>query len=190
MLQENSKQPHAIRAMETETIQKNGASPKSLMSRRNLLYFFLIGCLVATSMCIIAGCDKDDPDDPNNAMPDPKGTILISVRNCNNGCTYIYPDGVNGSYFYIGSDDNFFSYHSSIWKFATIGKMRGLGNVTKIPTSGWATKVAVVPGYGYVGRHSDYNDTTYVRIYVVDYLEGTSGGVIGANVKYQSPFEP
>jgi hypothetical protein len=30
-------QPHAMRAMETETIQKDGASPKSRMSRGNLL---------------------------------------------------------------------------------------------------------------------------------------------------------
>ena len=67
------------------------------------------------------------------------------------------------------------------------GKVRGLGNVASIPTSGWADRVAVVPGNGYVA-HNYWSDE-FVRIWVSDYISGaTTGGVIGAEVKYQKPF--
>jgi hypothetical protein len=46
-------------AMETETIQKNGASPKSLMSRGNFLKF--IAVFFAASF-IFSGCSKDKDD--------------------------------------------------------------------------------------------------------------------------------
>jgi len=79
-------------------------------------------------------------------------------------------------------------------EFVTIGKVNGLGKITSIPQSGWAEHVAVMPGYGYVGREDggvyvgNYN---YVRIYVVDYiLAAGTDGIIGADVKYQAPFVP
>lgn len=90
-------------------------------------------------------------------------------------------------------DDNFYGSWERNWKFVSIGKLKGLGNITKIPTSGWASQVAVIPEYGYVGASygaSSYRmaGTTYLRIYVMDYIESIGGGVIGADVKYQSPF--
>jgi hypothetical protein len=45
--------------METETIQKNGASPKSLMSRGNFLSVLTAGALLA--MCFfVTGCEKEE----------------------------------------------------------------------------------------------------------------------------------
>ena len=85
---------------------------------------------------------------------------------------------------YIGNDDNF---HGNGWKIASMGKVRGLGNVASIPISGWADRVAVVPGNGYVA-HNYWSDE-FVRIWVSDYITGaTTGGVIGAEVKCQKPF--
>ena len=46
------------RAMESETIQKNGASPKSLMSRGNFLRKVCLGLLAAS--IIFCGCGKDN----------------------------------------------------------------------------------------------------------------------------------
>ncbi len=75
-----------------------------------------------------------------------------------------------------------------------LGKMRGLGDVTEKPGSGWAAVGAVEEQHGYVVRfkHSTnigaaipYN---YARLYVEDYLISTSGGMLGAKVKYQLPF--
>ncbi|MCL2098148.1 MAG: DUF5036 family protein [Bacteroidales bacterium] len=106
------------------------------------------------------------------------------MRNSANGGTRVTPSGT-GNYFYIDGANNFYGdYH----KFVTIGPMKGLGNVTQIPSSGWASEVAVQPGYGYVARCESYG--AYVRIYVVKYVEAVGGGIIGADVKYQSPFVP
>lgn len=151
-----------------------------------------MSCLIATSMFFVTGCSKDDPNSPNNSVPDPEGTIRASMRNWSNGRTALTPD--NCSYpFCIGGDDNFSSTGNGLWRFVTIGKVNGLGNITKIPDSGWADYVAVLPGYGYVGAGGYFSGhsiagVTHVRIYVIDWITSTSGGIIGAEVQYQSPF--
>jgi len=58
-------------AMETETIQKNGASSKSLMSRKNFLVA-LCGVLLAAG-AVFSGCDKDDDDKQ-------AGTLVITAK--------------------------------------------------------------------------------------------------------------
>lgn len=142
-------------------------------------------------ICVFAaGCSGDEPGggnnepegggqiNPDSEVDDPTGTVLISMRNGNNGDTSL--DGLR-----IGKDDNF---HGSGWKISSVGKVKGLGNVSTIPSSGWSEQVAVVPGSGYVAYNS-YSDT-YYRLYVVDYITAAvSGGIIGADVKYQKPFK-
>lgn len=146
--------------------------------------------LVAVVMaCAIVACgDDDDPNDPGNSVPDPEGTVLLSMRNWNNGRTYLEVD--NGD-MWIDVGDNF-NGDSGCFSFVNLGKMKGLGNVTKIPTSGWAEKVAVTPGCGYIARSHDAFKNEYIRIYVVDYIISaeTTNGIIGANIKYQYPFTP
>ena len=143
--------------------------------------------LMVLGLLFAVSCSKDDdPSDPNTSVPDPQGTVLVSMRNANNGSTQVTPDGCDNS-FRIGNDDNFEGVYSGRYQFVTIGPMKGLGNVTQIPSSGWAAKVAVRPGYGYVAQCQ--SSKTCVRIYVENYIESVSGGVIGADVKYQSPFE-
>ena len=139
---------------------------------------------LAILVLAMAGCTKDDPDvggdiKPDSKVDDPTGTILISMRNGNNGGTSL--DGLE-----IGKDDNF--YGGSGWSIASVGNVRGLGNVSTIPASGWSDKVSVVPGAGYVAYNRS-NDTFY-RLYVVEYIEAAvTGGIIGAEVKYQKPFK-
>lgn len=113
----------------------------------------------------------DDNEQTNQGIEDPEGTIALSMRNGKE--TYL--DAI-----YIDSDDNFTGA-----MFASIGKVAGLGSVTHIPTTGWASKVAVTPGYGYVA----YSDDIYYRIYVTDYTLNTLNEIIGANVKYQKHFK-
>ena len=87
---------------------------------------------------------------------------------------------------------------SSDYSFVSLGKMKGLGNVTAIPQDGWNRSVAVNPGEGYVARlvSGGYYDDNYsysysyryARLYVVSEITGTSGGVIGYTIKCQAPF--
>jgi len=76
-------------------------------------------------------------------------------------------------------------------EFSDIGEANGLGAVTTIPNDGWAESLAIQVGHGYVirYRHSfSYTTSTlpyfYYRFYVVKWLESTSGGIIGATLKY------
>ena len=151
-----------------------------------------MSCLLATSMFFVAGCeDKNDPDKPSNSVPDPEGTIQVTVRSTYPGYmgNSVCPNDCYGCFF-ITSSNNFSCALYGNWKFASVGKVNGLGNVTKIPASGWANQVAIVPGHGYVGASSYEGRTDYVRIYVIDWIISTSGGIIGAEIKYQSPFIP
>ena len=159
----------------------------------NNLYFmkklnlFLV-CGILAAMFLATGCDKNDPDNPSNSVPDPPGTIRISMQSG----TIAFADGLinlaggsNG--FRINSSNNFarWAWCCTI-EFASVGSVNGLGNVTRIPTAGWAEQVSVVPGHGYVGRAGG----SYVRIYVIRWITNTGGGIIGAEIQYQSPFVP
>lgn len=145
-----------------------------------LFIFCMITCVVQFYSC---GNGEDDPledgyVDPDKEVPDPAETVQISMRNSNNGKTVL--DG--GIYI---NNDNFAGGH-----FVSLGPVKGLGNITKIPTTGWAGQVSVVPGNGYVAYvGNEGNLYTFYRIYVVKNLIGESNGIIGAVVKYQTPFK-
>ena len=142
-------------------------------------FLSLIALMMAAGLC---ACSSDDNEpeqpeitDPTEEVDDPAGTITLSMRNENNGSTRL-------GRFYIDEGDNFTNGY-----FTSIGSVNGLGNISYIPKTGWASKIAVTPGCGYVA-YNEYDDT-YYRIYVTGYIIGsTSYGIIGASVKYQTPF--
>ena len=78
---------------------------------------------------------------------------------------------------------------------ACVGSVSGLGKIKNIPSSGWAEEMAVHPGQGYVVRHK-YDGGNggkkfckYARVYVEDWIEGTSGGIIGAVIRYEDNWK-
>lgn len=143
---------------------------------KRLLYLMVAATLTVGTF----SCSSDDPDPdkgeevkPDAKVDDPVGTVALTMRNGNNGETHL-------GNIYIGKDDNFAG-----GEFVDLGQMKGLGNVASIPRAGWASKVAVRPGHGYVA----YSGGEFYRIYVVDYvLEAVTQGIIGAEIKYQKPF--
>ena len=160
----------------------------------NKYLFFLC---VAFGALVFSSCSKDDDagnDDgvvinPDKNIPDPKGTITLNmmVGDDNDKSVSINDFGtikINSAYNFEGSSCSFVS----------LGKMKGLGNVTAIPQDGWNSYVAVNPGEGYVVRHEIYDSYSYqykysyARLYVVSAIAGTSGGVIGYTIKCQAPF--
>lgn len=130
-----------------------------------------------------AACSSDDDstDGNGNIKPDvnvndPVGTVSLSMMkgpSIREGATGI------GS-IYIGNDYNFDGGY-----FISLGTVKGLGNVSYIPTTGWASNVSVRSGNGYVA----YSYGTFYRIYVEKEIVGTTGGIIGYDVKYQAPFK-
>ena len=80
-------------------------------------------------------------------------------------------------------------------EIVSVGSVKGLSSITKVPDTGWSYETAAIPGYGYVVRQSSRQwdaslnkyvyEYKYVRLYVIDYMESTSGGIMGCTIKYQ-----
>lgn len=145
------------------------------------LSFYFSWLAIAAMAVAATSCTKEEIDspgtdpgsDPTVQVPDPEGTITLSMRNDRG--TYL-------DNFYIDDADNFSGGY-----FVSLGEMKGLGNVTRIPKHGWSNKAAVVPGTGYVAYDS-YDG--FYRLFVTSYTVNTMNEIIGADVKYQTPFYP
>lgn len=152
------------------------------MSRKSNLMSLLTMIMVAMLSIVFTSCGDDDenknldsgqPISSSTPVNDPIGTVSLSMRNASNGKTTL-------GNIYINTGDNFAGAN-----FTSLGIVNGLGNVSIIPSTGWASQVAVKPGCGYVA----YTGGSFTRIYVEDYVISTSGGVIGTDIKYQEPFK-
>lgn len=165
-------------------------------------YLFLL--CVAFGALFFSSCSKDDDAEndnggvvinPDKNLPDPTGTVTLNIMIGDDENKRVDINGfgtiqINSAYNFVG--------YSSSYSFVSLGKMKGLGNVTAIPQDGWNRSVAVNPGDGYVARRVEngyYDDSgsyaytyTYARLYVVSEIAGTSGGVIGYTIKCQAPF--
>lgn len=165
-------------------------------------YLFLL--CVAFGALFFSSCSKDDDAEndnggvvinPDKNIPDPKGTVTLNIMIGDDENKRVDINGfgtiqINSAYNFVGYDYNY--------SFVSLGKLKGLGNVTAIPQDGWNRSVAVNPGEGYVARlvSGGYYDDNYsysysyryARLYVVSEITGTSGGVIGYTIKCQAPF--
>lgn len=168
-------------------------------------YLFLL--CVAFGALFFSSCSKDDDAEndnggvvinPDKNLPDPTGTVTLNIMIGDDENKRVDINGfgtiqINSAYNFVGESSN--------CSFVSLGKLKGLGNVTAIPQDGWNRSVAVNPGEGYVARlvsgyYDDYVSGsyaytytyTYARLYVVSEITGTSGGVIGYTIKCQAPF--
>ena len=153
-----------------------------------------MSCLLATSMFFLAGCNKDNPDNPSNSVPDPEGTIVTNIRNdthqtwtgsCFCGLYYGIADVGIGT-LSMSASNTFGGFD-----IAYVGTVNGLGSIKSIPKENLFTGngCAVIENGGYVLRGSSDNQGKYARLYVTHFLT-SGGGIVGAEIKYQYPFVP
>ncbi len=181
--------------------------------------------LVLSALAFLSECGWLTPADKEKT-PDPEGTVEVNINTTVNGTPVVLYSGPidEGDYccsgqefdaqetvevfFGVDKNINFHITHhygdASNWgwfqneggELADLGKVSGLGDVTDIPETGWATTIAATKGHGYVLRYKhsiNMNDDSfpmhYATIYVEDYLMGSiSGGVIGIKMKYKNPM--
>ena len=145
---------------------------------------------MAILMVAALSCSKDGGGDPEGTM----NKTLMSHDIITGG----------GSTLKLGSTEVFMSRTENLWiqngEIAYVGQVKGLGDVKKIPQSGWSTEAAATPNAGYVVR---LDDGTYCRIFVSDVRSELYQGKACytctyyvtrtryiANIKYQYPFNP
>lgn len=155
---------------------------------------YRLACVLAAAALAFAavGCGEDDEptsgknnaEEQLNPEGDPEGTVTVNIGN----------DGKSmnlGGISIRMTEDNNFSTVSTTDGLLSVGKVQGLSSVRNVSSVGWGSNVLVQPGYGYVLREllrgSIYR---YARLYVEDYVTTTSGGIMGAKIKYQYPFYP
>ncbi len=159
--------------------------------------------VAALSLGFTSCGDDDDNDGGKTGGSGSARTVTANIRNDGN---YLYMDWTDEEGFSVDiglsiNDANNFVTSGSLYtpdsEIVCVGKVSGIGSIKKVPQSGWSRTCAVQPGYGYVLRSKGFrrnnwnerSDYHYARVYVVDYMEGTSGGIIGATIKYQAPWD-
>lgn len=202
------------------------------MKTQNIIYSMLAMIMATLLSASLASCSDDD-----KTPSDPQGTASANIRNDDANIyatipmgtfSYIDKDGETqeleasvrldidgGNNFFLRYNDRYnkgiSSYGSTINKkcIVSVGAVKGLGSIKNIPENGWAEKVAVQPGHGYIIKyeseviskdikgdiyylgHPDNEFQTivrYARFYVDEWMENTYGGIIGASVKYQGDW--
>lgn len=163
------------------------------MNNKKSLWSLLTIMMVAILSVSFVSCSKDDDDDNGDTSTaitdnDPDGTIIANMHhNDYIGLFHTAGKGFDITCFLFLNTSNNFETNFNI---ASVGKVKGLGYITKVPTNGWTNKIAVVPGTGYVIQGTYQGVSGCARVYVVDYIVDTTGGIIGAMIKYQPIWNP
>ena len=167
----------------------------------NIKKYWMMLAIALVSLCIVScgGDDDEEEDSIENPISanDPEGTIVANLTNDGKELLIIdlRDNNVEGVIF-MNSANNLCSINvNSVKQIVCVGSVEGISSITRVPENGWAHESAVIPGYGYIFRFQyvvDYDDSgnyiynyRYARLYVVDYMESTSGGIMGCTIKYQ-----
>lgn len=144
-------------------------------------FFYVLMLLIMLSVAMTAcGNDGDEGDQSRTeVVPDPEGTVTQNVwwkdawTQENLGIDGVTVQCIKGSWTI-----------SNEWypdaKIASVGPVKGLGNITTIPTKGWSQHIACEVNHGYVVNSGK---GTYARIFVVKKID------YGVQVKFEFPFE-
>jgi len=148
--------------------------------------------LLATVTFLFPACEGNSPSINGGGGEDTSGIITVKIRNRDHGDSQV---DIKGYKLCIDEANNFYGtesgYHyvSDGVKFCDMGTKK-LSAIKTVPTSGWASPVAVIPNHSYIIRCERYDWSnekyfaSYYKLYVVDYITATSGGIIGAEVQY------
>jgi hypothetical protein len=162
---------------------------KQTQKRKTMKTKWFIYLVVALFSFSFVACGDDDEggtrENPSTAA-DPVGTVVTNLAN-SNSVTIGY-----GS-IKLNTSNNL---QVSGCEIVSVGSVNGLSSINKVPENGWSRQVSAIPGYGYIIRwatSSSYDESSktiiytygYARLYVVDWMTSTTGGIMGCTVKYQ-----
>lgn len=155
----------------------------------------LLMLMFASATLLFASCGKEAE---NSQSYDPPGTVYVHIQNNRETTVRLWPNSESGSEYpalQIDRANNFISNYDAngryLIDYIDVGGVGGLNDISWNNVRGGATdRAAVIPGHGYICSGKAYYSTwKYARLYVVDYIKNALGEIIGAEVKYQSPWE-
>lgn len=158
----------------------------------------LLGILIPV---LLTSCydNEDHANDPINRMQDPEGTVSAELVSEWGVSLYGFPapDTSNIYLGWLASEDLIVTDFAGCGIYK-LGKTRGLGGINIIPVynNDWPTQEECKVGYGYIvryislfkGQDDPGNQYRYLRLFVEETVQNSSGQVIGVKVKYQYPF--
>ena len=154
-------------------------------------FIYLVVALFSFSFVACGDDDEGGTRDNPSTAADPAGTIVANLANNN------WVNIRSNSAIRLNSSNNL-DVNVIGWRaeIVSVGSVNGLSSINKVPENGWSGEVAAIPGYGYIIRwekSSSYDESSktwiytygYIRLYVVDWMTSTTGGIMGCTVKYQ-----
>jgi hypothetical protein len=135
--------------------------------------------LIFTGLMLVTACDTEE----ENVCNDPSGTATITLTNSVSLC-FSQTSGCDSDITFSSISNNLFAGGETLG-FVDIGEVDCLGEVTTKPTAGFVTQGSAQIGHGYVTKQID---GTYGRFYAKEYLQSTSGGIIGLKINWQYSY--
>ena len=140
----------------------------------------------ASAVLLLSGCEKENGENGNSDanIDYEEGALQVGLPT----------QFSNNIYFkmYVGVDKNFYAQNSSIsglgifsCDICSVGEVNGLSSITVIPGD-WFESVAIVQGYGYVGRSTreGYGEKYYSRFFVTDIVKDSNGDWLAVKIRY------
>ncbi|MBP5742554.1 MAG: hypothetical protein J6W49_03820 [Paludibacteraceae bacterium] len=168
-----------------------------------------IAMMLATILCLCSTSCSDDKEGRDTSATvtssDPAGTVASNIRhddeytNIQLG-TYIIHNNYAGDRTYSAEihlhikgslnlwmrDATYNMYPQDYVTIASVGPVKNISEIKKVPETGWAQETSATPGNGYVLKYESENFKGYARVYVVDWITRTGdNGIIGVKIKYQ-----
>lgn len=155
-----------------------------------------VATIIATITCItlcVASCGKEgskETEKETEEVADPLGTVLMNLTED----SHVSQAGWD-SYVTWKAPNDLYGWRCGI---VSLGKKKGLGDIKlkELPSDDlFVSDVAVEKGYAYLVKGSTglygyiEEQYRYMAIYIVDVIESTYGGIMGAKIKYcRYPF--
>ena len=170
----------------------------------------IIAMMLATILCLCSTSCSDDKESRDTSATvtssDPAGTVASNIRHDDAEYTniqlgkYIVHNNKTGDYTYDAEihlhikgslnlwmrEATYNMYPQNYVTIASVGPVKNISEIKKVPETGWAQETSATPGNGYVLKYENENFKGYARVYVVDWITRTGdNGIIGGKIKYQ-----
>lgn len=165
----------------------------------------IIAMMLATILCLCSTSCSDDKESRDTSATvtssDPAGTVASNIRHDDAEYTniqlgtyivnnYTYSAEIHlhikGSLNLWMREATYNMYPQNDVTIASVGPVKNISEIKKVPEAGWAQETSATPGNGYVLKYENENFKGYARVYVVDWITRTGdNGIIGVKIKYQ-----